>query len=92
MFDAVWLIAAALAGWASGRNAKNHELGSVSDVFLGLTGAFVVRWSFHELITSLPDVYLLLFSIWGAAALPAIVSLAIRRHNRAKVRSQVQGD
>jgi hypothetical protein len=37
-------------------------------------------------------VYLLLFSIWGAAAFPVALRLGIRRHNRSKTRSQLQND
>jgi hypothetical protein len=47
----------------------------------------VVRWSLENIGISLKDVYLLLFSIWGAAAFPVAVRLGIRRHNRSKARS-----
>jgi uncharacterized membrane protein YeaQ/YmgE (transglycosylase-associated protein family) len=84
MFYSIWLIAAALAGWAGGKFAGQDGFGTGADILLGITGAFVVRWSVENIGISLQDVYLLLFSIWGAAALPALLRVGIRRHNRSK--------
>jgi uncharacterized membrane protein YeaQ/YmgE (transglycosylase-associated protein family) len=92
MFYSIWLFAAALAGWAGGKIAGDDGFGTGADILLGLTGAFVVRWSLEKIGISLQDVYLLLFSIWGAAAFPAAVMLAIRRHNRSKARSRLESD
>jgi len=92
MFYSIWLLAAALAGWAGGKIAVDGGFGTGADIFLGLTGAFVVRWSLENIGISLKDVYLLLFSIWGAAAFPAAVRLGIRRHNRSKARSRLRSD
>ncbi|MGA3091608.1 MAG: hypothetical protein ABSD75_23605 [Terriglobales bacterium] len=92
MFYTIWLLSAALAGCAAGKIAADDGLGTGADVLLGVTGAFAVRWSLENIGVSLDDVYLLLFSIWGAAALPAALRLGIKRHNRSKARSRVQGD
>ena len=92
MSYSIWLLAAALAGWAGGKIAGDGGFGIGADILLGLTGAFVVRWSLENIGISLKDVYLLLFSIWGAAAFPAAVRLGIRRHNRTKARSRLQSD
>ena len=93
MFYSIWLIAAALAGWAGGKFAVHHGFGTGADILLGVTGAFMVRWCLENIGVSLQDVYLLLFSIWGAAAFPALVRLGIRRHdNRSKDRSRLHGD
>ena len=86
MFYTIWLIAAALAGWAGGKFAGQDGFGTGADILLGITGAFVVRWSVENIGISLQDVYLLLFSIWGAPALPALLRVGIRRHNRSKGR------
>ena len=86
MSYSIWLLAAVLSGWAAGKIAGGDELGTGADILLGITGAFVVRWSFENIGISLQDVYLLLFSIWEAAAFPALVRLGIRRHNRSKDR------
>ena len=86
MFYSIWLIAAALAGWAGGKFAGQDGFGTGADILLGITGAFVVRWSVENIGISLQDVYLLLYSIWGAAALPALLRVGIRRHNRSKGR------
>ena len=92
MFYSIWLFAAALAGWASGKIAEDDGFGTGADVLLGITGAFAVRWSLESSGISMHDVYLLLFSIWGAAALPAAVRFGIRRHNRSKARSRLRSD
>jgi len=84
MFYSIWLLAAALAGWAGGKIAGDNGFGTLADILLGITGAFVVRWSLENIGISLHDVYLLLFSIWVAAAFPAALRLGIRRHNRSK--------
>jgi uncharacterized membrane protein YeaQ/YmgE (transglycosylase-associated protein family) len=92
MFYSIWLLAAALAGWAGGKIAGDDGFETGANILLGLTGAFVVRWSVENIGISLKDVYLLLFSICGAAAFPAAVRLGIRRHNRSKARSRLQRD
>jgi uncharacterized membrane protein YeaQ/YmgE (transglycosylase-associated protein family) len=92
MFYSIWLLAASLAGWVGGKIAGDDGFGTGADILLGLTGAFVVRWSLENIGISLKDVYLLLFSIWGAAAFPAAVRLGIRRHNRSKARSRLQSE
>jgi len=92
MYYSIWLLAAALAGWAGGKIAGDDGFGTGADILLGLTGAFVVRWSLENIGVSLKEVYLFLFSIWGAAALPAALRLGIRRHNRSKARSRLQRD
>ena len=92
MFYSIWVLAAALAGWAAGEIAGDDGFGTGADILLGITGAFLVRWFVENVGISLHDVYLLLFSIWGAAAVPAAVRLGVRRHNRSKTRSRLQGD
>jgi uncharacterized membrane protein YeaQ/YmgE (transglycosylase-associated protein family) len=92
MFYFIRLFVAALAGWAGGKIAGENGFGVGADILLGITGAFLVRWFLENIGVSLHDVYLLLFSIWGGAALPALVRLGIRRHNRSKARSRLQGD
>jgi uncharacterized membrane protein YeaQ/YmgE (transglycosylase-associated protein family) len=92
MFYSIWLLAAALAGWAAGEIAGNGGFGTLADVLLGITGAFVVRWSVENIGISVNNVYLLLFSIWGAAAFPAVLRIALRRHHRAKARSRLESD
>jgi uncharacterized membrane protein YeaQ/YmgE (transglycosylase-associated protein family) len=92
MLYSIWLFAAALAGWAGGKIAGDDGFGTGADILLGITGAFVVRWSLENIGISLKHVYLLLFSILGAAAFPAAVRLGIRRHNRSKARSRLRSD
>jgi uncharacterized membrane protein YeaQ/YmgE (transglycosylase-associated protein family) len=84
MFYSIWLLATALAGWAGGKITGGDGLGTVADILLGITGAFVVRWSLENIGISPKDVDLLLFSICGAAAFPAAVRIGIRLHDRSK--------
>ncbi len=86
MSYSIWLLAAALAGWAAGKIVGDDGFGTGADILLGITGAFVVRWSLEKIGISLHDVYLLLFSIWGAAAVPAAVRFGVRRLNRSRGR------
>jgi uncharacterized membrane protein YeaQ/YmgE (transglycosylase-associated protein family) len=92
MFYFIWLLAAALAGWAGGKITGGDGFGTGADILVGITGAFVVRWSLENFGISPKDVYLLLFSICGAAAFPAAVRLGIRLHYRSKARSRLQSD
>jgi uncharacterized membrane protein YeaQ/YmgE (transglycosylase-associated protein family) len=92
MFYSIWLLAAAVAGWAAGKITGNDGFGTGADLLLGITGAFLVRWSVENVGISLATVYLLLFSIWGAAALPALVTLGMRRYKRMKTQSRLQND
>jgi uncharacterized membrane protein YeaQ/YmgE (transglycosylase-associated protein family) len=92
MFYSIWLLAAALAGWAGGKIGGDERFGTGADILLGITGAFVVRWSLEKIGISLQDVYLLLLSISGAAAFPVAGALGIRRLKRSKARSRFQGD
>jgi uncharacterized membrane protein YeaQ/YmgE (transglycosylase-associated protein family) len=92
MFYFIWLLAAALAGWTAGKITGGKGFGSGTDILLGITGAFAVRWSLENIGIPLEDVDLLLFSIWGAAAFPAAMRLGTRRHNRSKERSRLQSD
>jgi uncharacterized membrane protein YeaQ/YmgE (transglycosylase-associated protein family) len=49
MFYSIWLLAAALAGWAGGTIAGDDRFGTGADILLGITGAFVVRWSLENI-------------------------------------------
>ena len=89
MFYSTWLLAAAVAGWVAGQITGSDGFGTGADLLLGITGAFLVRFSLENVGISLANVYLLLFSIWGAAALPVFVRLGIRRHKR---RSRLQNN
>jgi uncharacterized membrane protein YeaQ/YmgE (transglycosylase-associated protein family) len=87
-----WLIFVALAGWAAGEIAGGHDYGRLTDVLLGLSGALLVRFIVESSGIHLHDVYLLLFSIWGAAMVPAIFRwslrhrMNVRRHRASPVR------
>lgn len=91
MFYYIWLFAAMLAGWAAGKIAGRDGIGA-GDILLGISGAFIVRWSLEKIGIPLEQVYLLLFSTWGAAAFPAVARLGIRSYQRSRVRSRLPID
>lgn len=74
----IWLPLVGLAGFVSGQILGGPGFGSVADVLLGLCGAFLVRFV-AEQVGNLDPIYLLLFSMWGAAALPAIARWIFHR-------------
>src|SRR5438132_13589261 len=66
----MWLPFVVLAGWAAGEIAGDGGCGRVSDILLGLSGAFLVRFLVERFEIPLPDIYLLLSSVWEAPRLP----------------------
>jgi uncharacterized membrane protein YeaQ/YmgE (transglycosylase-associated protein family) len=82
MSYSIWLFLVALSGWASGCIVGGKGFGVVADILFGLTGGMTVRFCLDAMGVRVADVDLLLFSIWGAAALPGFVRLMVRRrHN-----------
>lgn len=77
----IWLLLMALCGLSTGEIVGGKGFGRVADMLLGITGAFVVRFSVDALRIDVHAVNLLLFSIWGAAALPASVRFLVKRHS-----------
>jgi uncharacterized membrane protein YeaQ/YmgE (transglycosylase-associated protein family) len=78
----VWLPIVAFAGWISGQIAGDRGYGRVADALLGICGGFLVRFVVEAMTASLEPVYLLLFSMWGAAAGPAIARFFLRRRHK----------
>jgi uncharacterized membrane protein YeaQ/YmgE (transglycosylase-associated protein family) len=78
----IWLPAVALAGWVSGQAAGSRAFGRVADVLLGISGGFAVRFVVEQAIGATEPVYLLLFSMWGAAAGPAMTRYLLRRRQK----------
>lgn len=80
----IWLTVAGLAGLASGKIVGGQAFGKVADILLGISGACLVRFIMEQVVVPLEYVYLFLFSIWGAAAPPALARLLLKRHNHSK--------
>jgi uncharacterized membrane protein YeaQ/YmgE (transglycosylase-associated protein family) len=80
MLHFIWLILMALCGRAAGEIVDGKGFGRVADMLLGITGAFLVRFSVEALRIDVRTINLLLFSIWGAAALPSSVRFLAKRH------------
>jgi uncharacterized membrane protein YeaQ/YmgE (transglycosylase-associated protein family) len=80
MLHFIWPLLMALCGWTAGEIVGGKGFGRVADMLLGITGAFLVRFSVDALRIDVHTVNLLLFSIWGAAALPASVRFLAKRH------------
>jgi uncharacterized membrane protein YeaQ/YmgE (transglycosylase-associated protein family) len=82
MAYSIWLFLVALSGWAAGYIVGGKGFGVVADILLGFTGGMTVRFCLDAMGVRVTDVNLLLFSIWGAAALPGFVRVLVRRrHN-----------
>jgi len=81
---AAWLIFVAITGWAVGEIVGGDDYGRLTDVLLGISGALLVRFIVESAGIRLHDIYLLLFSVWGAATVPAIFRLAMRRRDTSK--------
>ena len=80
----IWLTVAGLAGLASGKIVGGQGFGRVADILLGISGACLVRFIMEQVVVPLEYVYLLLFSISGAAAPPAMARLLLRHPNHSK--------
>ena len=82
MSYSIWLFLVALSGWAAGYIVGGKGFGVVADICFGLTGGMTVRFCLDAMGVRVADVNLLLFSIWGAAALPGFARLIVRRHHK----------
>ena len=90
---AAWLAFVAITGWAAGEIIGGNDYGRLTDILLGISSALLVRFIVESAGIKLHDIYLLLFSIWGAAMVPIIFRLSLRhrenvKRNRATVASQ----
>jgi uncharacterized membrane protein YeaQ/YmgE (transglycosylase-associated protein family) len=88
MLPLIWLFLMAFCGWTAGEIVGGKGVGQVIDVLLGVTGALSVRLSLEGLRVDPNPVSLLLFSVWGAAALPAVVKYLVRSRHEPKAESQ----
>jgi uncharacterized membrane protein YeaQ/YmgE (transglycosylase-associated protein family) len=86
---AAWLIFVAITGWAAGEIAGGHDYGRLTDVLLGVCGAFLVRFVVESSGLRVHDVYLLLFSVWGAATVPALFRLSLWRRELRRHRAPI---
>ena len=78
MLPLIWVFLMALCGWIGGENVRGRCFGWRVDILLGIAGALSVRFSLGALRIDPEPVNLLLFSVWGALALPAIVKFQAR--------------
>ena len=93
MSHSIWLFVMALCGWFAGKSVGGKRLGAVTDILLGITGAQTVRFLLDVVRVSVDETNALLFSVWGAAALPCLVRFLMKgRDRRASARpSQTPG-
>lgn len=79
----MWLLIAGVFVGLVVRNAVGGKAyGAVTDMLLGITGAFAANWLIGALAVA-NDVawsYGVLFVIWGAAALPLLAHFLAKRH------------
>ena len=87
MVDSIWLLLTGLmVGLLVRKIAEGHAYGAVTDMLLGISGAFGTKWLIEQIgdWTSAPGSDKLLFVIWGSAALPALAHLYTKRHQSPK--------
>jgi uncharacterized membrane protein YeaQ/YmgE (transglycosylase-associated protein family) len=72
MSHLIWLILMAFCGWFIGESVGGKRLGAMADILLGITGAMTVRFFLDVLRVHVEGINALLFSAWGAAALPCL--------------------
>lgn len=84
MWYPLWLVPMAMSGWAAGQIVSGKRSDGVGDILLGLTGGLSVQFGLEAAGVRIADVYTLLFSVWGAAALAALVRYLLRRYRRVK--------
>ncbi len=71
-----WLFIGLIAGWLAGKLARGRGFGCISDIILGLIGAFLGGWIFTRLgILGGGFVYSLAAATVGAVLLVAIARL-----------------
>jgi len=84
MLSLIWLLLMAICGWTAVETVGGKGQGRISDLLLGITGGLAVRFLFEALRIDVDVVNLLLFSVWGAAALPGIVKFLLKRRRNRK--------
>jgi uncharacterized membrane protein YeaQ/YmgE (transglycosylase-associated protein family) len=74
-----WLLIGLIAGWLAGKISRGQGFGCLTDIILGLIGAFLGGWIFMQLgILGRGFIYSLAAATLGAVILVAIVRLFAR--------------
>ena len=84
MLSLIWLLLMAICGWTAVETVGGKGQGRISGLLLGITGGLAVRFLFEALRIDVDVVNLLLFSVWGAAALPCLVKSILNRRKKRK--------
>ena len=74
--------------WRDRGRAKGP--GRVADALLGISGGFAVFFLLDILAVHVQGVNLILFAVWGAAALPGCIGILMRRRYYTEVRISVR--
>jgi uncharacterized membrane protein YeaQ/YmgE (transglycosylase-associated protein family) len=84
----VWLLLAGVSvGLIVRKIAGGKAYGAVTDMLLGITGAFAADW-LMGMVTVASEVawsYRVLFAIWGAAVLPLSAHFLVNRRRQREV-------
>ena len=87
MLSAGWLLFVGISvGLVTRMIAGGKAYGVVSDALFGITGAFAADWMLGVITSknSMDWASVLFFTIWGAAACPALAHFVARRTARAR--------
>src|SRR5882724_1347702 len=81
MLRVSWILLMAFSGWTAGEIVDAKHPGRFADALLGISGGFAVFFLLDILGIHVQDVNLILFAVWGAAALPGFIGILIRQHD-----------
>lgn len=86
------LIVGIIAGLVSRTIVGGKAYGPVADALLGITGAFAADWVLGTFAPTPTDwTNSVLFTIWGAAALPLFAHFFARRRTSRRLRDSLSG-
>jgi uncharacterized membrane protein YeaQ/YmgE (transglycosylase-associated protein family) len=75
----VLLIVGAIAGWAAGQIVKGYGFGLVSNIVVGVVGAFIGNWLFPQLgLWGADMIGMIISAILGAVILLVVIGLVRR--------------
>ena len=85
-----WLLSMAFSGWTTGEIVGAQRPGRIANVLLGVIGGSGVFFLLEILGIHVQDLNLILFGVWGAAALPGFIGILMRHRDHTNVRISVR--
>ena len=76
-----WILLIAFSGWTAGEIVDAKHPGRFADALLGISGGSTIFFLLDILGIHVQDVNLILFAVWGAAALPGFIGILMRQRD-----------